>query len=252
MMDENVKAGMVMETVDENGNKITYENNEDGGFSATVDCSENPIPTSVPITSVCLLRTKDGLKPDKENGKEISTIFEILEVGDQINHQTVTEVNRDSITLDYFGRQSVLDNESEVFSVLIKEEIEEWKRLLAEKDLLTLFELEEEESVHLFRVLELLCMNTNMEEVNAIYTNDQSPFAQRMLAMISGTLRKPIVETQKDLNGKKVIAYYIDYSDVNDSIKKYIESINGTLLYNVAITNKEGLNVAEGDRVILC
>lgn len=260
MMDENVNAGMTIksetpETVEvlDNGNTVTYRELEGGGYEADVDCSSEPIevdPATV-MASVCIARTPEGLKPDKENGKEISTIFEILEEGDQINHQTVTKVDRGGITLDYFGHISELHDEHEIFSVLIKEEIVEWKRLLKEKDLTKMFEAVEQDMVHTFRVLELICMNVNMEDVDMLYCNDRSPLAQKILAMVYGTLRKPLVESQEDLEGKKVIAINFDYKDTADN-KKNIEDKNGVFLYNIAITNKENLDVNNGDTVILC
>lgn len=237
MMNEELNAGMEIkqEPVFENPN-VPEDDVE--------QVSQPEIQFNMPTIKVS--RSKDGLINDSENGKEINSVFEILEVGDNVNHQTIVAIDDKGITLDYFGRKTTLTGEHEVFSVLLKEELEEWKRLLKESELDKMFETGGD-MTDLFRSLELMCMNIDMENVDYLAAPDD-PLNQRILAMLVGTLRKPIVDSQNDLEGKNVITISYDYSDgiVN------VEPKNGKHLYHISLLNTEDLKVNEGDKIILC
>lgn len=246
MMEENVNASMEIKTVDENG----FVNNnvkED-----TCECCDH----EQPVIRVCLKRTADGLVRDDENGKEISSIFNILEPGDQVNHQTVTKIEPGQITLDYFGKETILTNEAEIFSVLIKEEIENWKSLLKVKDLTRMFEFGNDDMVHLFRALDLICMNTNVEEVDLLaspYTSDNVILDQRILTMIFGTLRKPILDSQEDLKGARVVNIMYDYNRADvEEVMADVEKKNGVYLYTIALFNSNDEEISDKDKIILC
>lgn len=234
MMNEELNAGMEIKQ------EPVFENKNIPEDGVEVNLESPEIQINMPTVKIS--RTKDGLVNDSENGKEINSVFEILEVGDNVNHQTVVDITDEGIVLDYFGRKSTIKGEHEVFSVLIKEEIAEWKRLLKESRLDKMFEAEGE-MVDLFRSLELMCMLIDMEEVTHLYT-DIKPINQRIIAMLIGTLRKPITE---DLNaeGQKVVVVALDYSDI-------VSTEADNILYRIALTNKDNLDVKEGDKIILC
>lgn len=198
--------------------------------------------------AVILSRTPQGLIRDEENGKEISSIFEILEPGDCINHQTVVEVNDNGIVLDYFGKTTQLSSEFEIFSVLIKDEIEEWIKGINKVDFNKAFE--NVDSVDLFRALELICINTNVELVKNLYVAHNDKLNERMAAIVATTLRKSFVDSQEDLNGAEVISLSINYNkDEVTAAKADIESRNGKYLYHISLFNPNNEEVNEGDRI---
>lgn len=254
MMEENVNGSMEIKSTNEEEVVLTNDWQDNAHHI-------EPAPeTEQPLMKVCLKRTKDGLVRDDNEGKEISSIFDILEPGDNLNHQTVVEVNNGQATLDYFGRQSTISDDREIFSVLIKEEIKEWKRLIKEQeDITELFDHGEEESlVHLFRLLELFCMSTDVEGVDYITISDPiepgtDTFMERILTMIFGTLRKPILNYYQDIKGKKVINYMYNYDKEEiEDMKKRIKDLGGELLYTVALYNDNNLEVEDKDIIILC
>ena len=175
-------------------------------------------------------------------GKEVKTVFEIIEPGDSVNHQTVTEVNENGLKLDYFGTPSTLTNENEIFSILIKEEIEEWKKGIKEIGTENLFAKDDDDMVSLYRTLELMCMAVDMESCEGLYPASSDELTERLVAVMSMSLKKPIY---LDNSNKRVVAISADYSnkDANKS--------NNIVLYNVSLTNNENIEVKEGDRVIL-
>lgn len=199
--------------------------------------------------AVFLSRTPQGLVRDEENGVEISTIFDILEPGDYINHQTVVEVDDNGLTLDYFGKTTKLSNEMEIFSVLIKDEIEEWIRGIRETDFTKVFE--NIDSVNLFRALELVCINSNVEILKYIYVAHNDKMDERMAAIVATTLRKSFVDSQEDLEGAEVISFSVNYSkDEIVATKADIESRNGSHLYHISLFNPNNEEINEGDKVV--
>lgn len=234
MLDETMNAGMEIRS--EDGTPV-FENQ-------FVDAPAEP-------QSVYLARTPQGLVRDDENGKEISTIFDILEPGDNVNHQTVVEVTSNGIKLDYFGKTIELTSEQEIFSVMIREEIEQWKKDLGEANIEKIFE--DLSTPLLPRAIELVCMNTNMEAVSYLYPVAPSAMDERHTALVSMTLRKPIVDSQEDLNGQGVITISTHYNSVaNNMAKEDIESRNGKYLYNISLYNPNKEEVADGDVIIAC
>lgn len=178
-------------------------------------------------------------------GKEVTTVFEIIEPGDSINHQTVISASReDGIELDYFGRRTHLKNEMEIFSILIKEEIEEWKNQLRQLDIHNIFSKDDDDLVSLYRTLELLCMEVDMEQCEGLYTASTDRLTVMLAAVMAMSLKKPIYVDQSN---KKVVAISADYSD-----KDNIKPNNNEILYHVSLTNRNNLQVEEKDRVVLC
>lgn len=176
-------------------------------------------------------------------GKEVRSVFEILEPGDSINHQTVISSSDDrGLELDYFGRKTTIVNEMEIFSVLIKEEIEEWKRLIKEIDIENIFAKDDDDLVSLYRVLELACMAIDMESCDGLYIGDDNKLSAMIAAVMAMSLKKPIY---RDGAGKKVIAVNVDYKDSK-------EPLGNECLYSVSLTNKDNVDVAEKDKVVLC
>lgn len=176
-------------------------------------------------------------------GKEVKNVFEILEPGDSINHQTVVSVSNNSVELDYFGKKSTLVNEMEIFSILIKEEIEEWKRQIREIDTRNLFSKDDDDFVTVFRALELLCMQVNMEECEGLYAASIDRLTLMLTAVMAMSLKKPIYG---DDAGKKVVTISADYSD-----KDCIKPNNNEILYHISLTNKDNIEVRDGD-VVIC
>lgn len=240
MLDQSVDAGMEIKT--EDGTPV-FENQ----YVDNTPAAEEP-------KGVFLKRTPQGLMRDDENGQEISSVFEILQVGDIINHQKVVDRTDDSVTVEYFGHQSVINNEQEIFSLLIKDEIEEWIKGIKEANLDTMFEdLESEKSFTLFRLLELTCLNINMEAAKHIYVSHEGKVDERLAMMIASTLRRSFIDTQTDLNGSGVISFSFDYNpDEVAAAKADIESRNGKYLYHVSMFNTTNAKVAEGDYITIC
>lgn len=188
---------------------------------------------------------KDEIKTLFENqpeGKEVKGVFEILEPGDSINHQTVVSVSDNSVELDYFGKKSVLVNEMEIFSILIKDEIEEWKRQIREANTKELFSKDDDDFVTVFRTLELLCMQVNMEECEGLYAASTDRLTLMLTAVMAMSLKKPIYG---DDAGKKVVTVSADYSD-----KDCIKPNNNEILYHISLTNKDNIEVKDGDAVV--
>lgn len=208
------------------------------------------VPEQPQVTSVCLKRTPQGLIRDDVNGKEISSVFEIIEVGDYINHQEVIEVTDKQIVLKYFNNKNILRNENDIFSVLLKEEVADWKRSIKEVDFTKIFE--DIEAVELFRAMELTCINVNMELVNNLYVAHSDKLNERIMAIISSTLRKSFVDTQDNLNEANVISFSINYNpDEVAKAKEDIESRNGKFMYHISLFNPDNCAVNDGD-IIIC
>lgn len=184
----------------------------------------------------------EALFEKQPEGKEVKNVFEILEPGDSINHQTVVSVSNNSVELDYFGKKSTLVNEMEIFSILIKEEIEEWKRQIRETDTRNLFSKDDDDFVTVFRALELLCMQVNMEECEGLYAASTDRLTLMLTAVMAMSLKKPIYG---DDAGKKVVTISADYSD-----KDCIKPNNNEILYHISLTNKGNIEVRDGDAVI--
>lgn len=213
-------------------------------------------PTPETPKAVFLKRTSQGLMRDDENGKEISSIFDILEPNDYVNHQLVTsvdDINR-SITLQYFANTNVIDTEADIFSVLLHEEVEEWVSNIRNQNPVQWFEnLDNQDSVNLFRALELVCLNVNMEFVKLFYITHSDKLNERLGALLASTLRKSIVDSQEDLNGREVISFSYDYQPEEiEAAKQDIEARNGKYLYHIAIVNTTNAKINDGDRVIVC
>lgn len=247
-MDEQVNAGMIRKVVKDD---VQFDNQyltvDEEQVKADIKEQEaralEEAKNFKPILPK-LKRTEDGLI-QAGDGKEISSIFDILEPGDNINHQQVIRVEDGKVELEYFGVKSELTNENEIFSVLIHEELANWKETLKKADLYNMFTDTNIEMLTLFRSLELLCMNINMNKVTHLTTSDNA-LDQRIIAMIIGTLRKPLyTEECTDKENCKVIAIAKDYKDIKDFDSDII-------LYRVALTNTTNLPIKEGDRVILC
>lgn len=184
----------------------------------------------------------EALFEKQPEGKEVKNVFEILEPGDSINHQTVVSVSNNSVELDYFGKKSTLVNEMEIFSILIKEEIEEWKRQIRETDTRNLFSKDDDDFVTVFRALELLCMQVNMEECEGLYAASTDRLTLMLAAVMAMSLKKPIYG---DDAGKKVVTISADYGD-----KDCIKPNNNEILYHISLTNKGNIEVRDGDAVI--
>lgn len=240
MLDQSVDAGMEIKM--EDGAPV-FENPYVEGTKE----AEEP-------KGVFLKRTPQGLMRDDENGTEISSVFEIVEVGDIINHQTVIEKTDHSATVEYFDHTSVISNESEIFSLLIKDEVEEWIKGIKASDLSKMFEdLESEASFTLFRLLELTCLKVNMEASKYLYVTNDNKVDQRLSMMITSTLRRSFVDTQDDLKEAGVISFSFNYNpDEIEAAKKDIESRNGKYLYHISMFNPNNVEVAEGDHIIIC
>lgn len=241
MLDQSVDAGMEIKM--DNGEPV-FENQ----FVGEVPAEEQE------MKSVFLRRTPQGLVRDDENGQEVSSVFEIVQVGDIINHQTVIERTNTSATVEYFGHISTISNEQEIFSLLLRDEVEEWAKGIKNADLSKMFEdLESEASFTLFRLLELTCLNMNMETVNNIYVTHDSKEDHRLSMMIASTLRKAFVDTQDDLKGANVVSFSYDYnSEEVAAAKKDIEARNGKYLYHISMFNTTNAEVAEGDKITIC
>lgn len=236
MNDENVKAGMEIKTEGEN---VAFENGYVNGTAPEVP------------QAIYLSRTPQGIMRDDEHGKEIASIFDIIQPGDNINHQDVVEVNSDSVVLDYFGKKSTLTNENEIFSIVISDELDQWKKELKSLDFTKAFE--HIDTPHLFRALEMTCMKINMEEVTGLYPVIDNKLDQRCLAIIASTLRKNIVDDKEDLTGEKIITFSINYNpEANAAEEEYIDSKKGTCLYNISLFNPDNKPVREGDYIIIC
>ena len=148
------------------------------------------------------------------------------------------------IELDYFGRKTKITNEMEIFSVLIKEEIEQWKDTIRETDIRNIFARDDDNMDTLYKVVELMCMNVNMEQCDGLYLTSTDRLTTMLGAVMSISLRKPIYTEGV---GKKVITISADYKD-----KDLVESDQCQVLYHVSLTNGENKQVSEEDRVVLC
>lgn len=240
MLDQSVNAGMEIKTDD---GQPVFEN------QYVDNTKEDDAPKGV-----FLKRTPQGLMRDDENGQEISSVFEILQVGDVLNHQRVVERTDKSATIEYFGHKSTISSEQEIFSLLLKDELEEWVKEIKQADLSKMFEdLESEQSFTLFRLLEMTCLNINMEASKFIYVSHEDKVDERLAMMIASTLRRSFVDTQTDLKGEGVISFSFDYNpDEIAAAKADIESRNGKYLYHLSMFNTQNNEVAEGDYVTIC
>lgn len=240
MIDQSVDAGM----------EIKMDNDQPVFENPYVDgTNEAEMPKGV-----FLSRTPKGLIRDDENGQEISSVFEILQVGDVINHQDVVEVTDKSATLKYFDHTTIINSEQDIFSLIIHEEIEEWIKGIKQADLSKMFEdLESENSFTLFRLLELSCLKINMEKDRFLYVTHEDKVDERLAMMIASTLRKGFVDTQTNLYEAGVISFSYNYSpEEKEAAKKDIESRNGRYLYHISMFNNDNYEVAEGDYIIIC
>ena len=234
MMNETVNAGM----------EIKNENNEPVFENQYVEQPTQP-------KGVFLRRTPEGLIRDDQNGKEISSIFDIIEVGDNINHQEVVKVDDNSVTLDYFGKRSVLTDEREIFSVLIKEEIAKWKQDISQLDWTKLFN--NMDTPNVFRLLELICMSVDMENIQYIASVNDENAIPYITGAVATTLRKPIILGVDDLKDKNVVLLIGDYNkEAIKAAKDNIEPLNGKVAYTIAITNNSGVEVDDKDIIVLC
>ena len=283
MFNEEPKVGMEIKQTKSDTSEVVFENPYIEAEQVSSETIINPTPepvTEPEMPSVVLYRTKDGIQKwldDKEiaanlamskgqqlnddfvrnneaeikalsetqpEGREISSVFEILEPGDFINHQVVVSVENRQVELDYFGTKSVLTNEHEIFSILIKDEINEWKRQLEAVDIDKLFA--DKELIALFRAVEILCINVNMEDCEGFYCVDSSRLGQRLVGMMAASLRKPIYDDVSDIKNKKIISFSVDYEGEISGLEEAIH------LYHLSLTNTQNLEVIKEDRVVLC
>lgn len=291
MFNEQTSAGMEIKRVDDQGNLICKDcsceecnhNEFNNPYANSGEAQDIP---SLP--SVVLYRSREGIQRwltrddvarllaqtegkevneefmkthEKEieeyfkrqpEGKEVTNVFQILEKGDSVNHQTVVEVFDDHIDLDYFGKKSSVYHEQEIFSILIHEEIEQWKEEIRELGSENLFGgvdlggdfLIDENMTALYRAMELLCMNIDMERCDGLYLSSNDNLTQRLGGMMSASLKKPILDALN--TDKGVICFSADYS--NHDLPESGLGIE----YKVSLTNKKDKPVDEGDRVVIC
>lgn len=284
MFNEQAEASMEIKQTPIDGEEAVFENpyveeekKEQGPHTATLDLSDQHVmPEPVILyrgkegiqrwldeekVGQLLAQTKNVLYDDmfkqkyaeeikeyferQPEGKEVRSVFEILEPGDSVNHQTVVSSSDDrGLELDYFGKKTTLVNEMEIFSVLIKEEMDEWKKQIASVDVNDLFSKDDDDLTVLYRALELLCMQINMEEAEGLYIASDDRTSVMLAAVMAMSLKKPIYVED---SGKKVISISADYSNKNNN-----DLGSNTRLYHVSLTNKDNLDIGEKDSVIIC
>lgn len=291
MFNEQTSAGMEIKQVDDQGNLICKDcsceecNHDEFNNPYTNSGEAQDIPS---LPSVVLYRGREGIQRwltrddvarllaqtegkevneefmkthEKEieeyfkrqpKGKEVTNVFQILEKGDSVNHQTVVEVFDDHVDLDYFGKKSSVYHEQEIFSILIHEEIEQWKEEIRELGSENLFGgmaidgeiLADKDLTTLYRAMELLCMNVDMEHISGIYLSGQDKLTQRLGGMMSASLKMPIIDALNSPND--VVCFSADYSD------HAIPEDGLAIQYKLSLTNFKNKPVDDQDRVILC
>ena len=156
-----------------------------------------------------LKRTDKGLMiSNDEDARAVSSPFELLEPGDDVNHQIVEAVDQDEqgnyrVHLDYFGVKTVLDSPDDVFSIFLKEQRDEFKRSIADyvesfsgaflpEYLLCNIDV-------LLKALELLCARVDMNTVDGFIVGN-SGVDLAIASLLGLTLRKPVYIVER---GKK-------------------------------------------------
>lgn len=143
-----------------------------------------------------------------DDAKEVSSPFELLEPGDDVNHQIVEAVEQDEqgnykVHLDYFGVKTVLDSPDDVFSIFLKEQRDLFKRTIT--DYVESFEgkflpeyLLSNIDV-LLMAMELLCARVDMNTIDGFIVGNEG--VDLAIASLLGlTLRKPVYIVER---GKK-------------------------------------------------
>ena len=143
-----------------------------------------------------------------DDAKEVSSPFELLEPGDDVNHQIVEAVEQDEqgnykVHLDYFGVKTVLDSPDDVFSIFLKEQRDLFKRTVT--DYVESFEgkflpeyLLSNIDV-LLMAMELLCARVDMNTIDGFIVGNEG--VDLAIASLLGlTLRKPVYIVER---GKK-------------------------------------------------
>ena len=161
------------------------------------------------VSKLKLKRTEGGLiMSNDEDAKEVQSPFEMLEPGDDVNHQLVEFVDQDEdgnyqVHLNYFGKKTVIKNPEEVFSIFLKEQRNLFKKVITdyvesfEGDFLPEYLLSNIDV--LLMSIELLCAKVDMTSVEGILVGNEG--VDLALGSILGmTLHKPVYIVER---GKK-------------------------------------------------
>lgn len=197
-MNEEIQAGVDMKV------KTPQEMIEDVQSEQSVSEEVQGVPETFKLK-----RTIQGLMmSDDEDAVEVTSPFEILEPGDDVNHQLVEFVDKDDegnyqLHLNYFGVKTVLKDPNEMFSIFLKEQRSLFKKSVTdfvesfEGDFLPEYLLSKPEV--LLAAMELMCAKVNMNEINGIVVGNEG--VDLALASILGvTLHKPVYIVER---GKK-------------------------------------------------
>lgn len=197
-MNEEIQAGVDMRV------KTPQEQIEDIQSEKPLDDSEQARDLKFKLK-----RTEMGLiMIDDEEAKEVTSPFELLEPGDDVNHQIVEFVDQDEqgnyqVHLDYFGTKTVLNNPNDVFSIFLKEQRTSFKCCIKEFvesfDGKFLPEYLLSNTDILLMAMELLCAKVDMNTIDGIIVGNEG-VDLAIASLLGMTLRKPVYIVER---GKK-------------------------------------------------